>query len=335
MTILVFFTFLLTVLPGKGWAQQKHYGRKCIDGGCTTGYDLDDLTGMIDGETAVVPSDSTYGGPLFYKYDEDSGEDENLPSIVDPDGAGNGRWILQNLPIPAGGTGATTGPEAVASIGAQPQDSELDELAAISGWAEGDLLRYSSSTLTRFAIGNNGEVLMVSSGTPSWSNTMNVSYITLPNANEPTTAAEGRIAHDNNDACIEVRDSVGSRLYACRDKPLVATIVDPDGQAVSTFPLWPIEDDYYPHGIIITDCGLKLDDNTVTYTVTLKDYSSPSDGSPTTIEAITCTNVYECEDNGTIDSGTISAGSIIYATVDSEDIDYLQIWCSAYIVEGN
>jgi hypothetical protein len=91
------------------WAAQRHFGRSCIDGSCAAGFDLDDLTGMSDQDTAVVPGDPTYEGPLYYKYDDDSGLAESLPGIVDPDEAGNGRWILQKLPIQAGGTGTAVG----------------------------------------------------------------------------------------------------------------------------------------------------------------------------------------------------------------------------------
>jgi len=93
---------------GVGVAAQRHFGRSCIDGSCAAGQDLHDLTGMYDGDTAVVPADPTYSGPLYYKYDDDNGGAESLPSLLDPDISGDGRWVLQQLPLPAGGTAGTS-----------------------------------------------------------------------------------------------------------------------------------------------------------------------------------------------------------------------------------
>lgn len=100
ITIAVFAFLILVLGVGGGWSQtaKKHFGRSCIDGSCAAGYDLDDVTDMSDGDTALVPADPTYGGPLVYIYNESSTATEHLPDVVDPNQAGNGRWILQNPP---------------------------------------------------------------------------------------------------------------------------------------------------------------------------------------------------------------------------------------------
>jgi len=97
---------------GDGWAQQRHYGRKCIGvspSTCAAGYGLVDVTGASDGDTASIPVDSYYEGPLFYIYDADSGLAQSIPTVVDdPSVGGDQRWVLSATPIPGGGTGAFT-----------------------------------------------------------------------------------------------------------------------------------------------------------------------------------------------------------------------------------
>jgi len=128
-----------------GVAAQRHFGRSCVDNSCAAGYDLSDVTGMSDGDTAMVPADPMYGGPLFYIWDEDSGLDESLPNVKDSDIAGNGRWILQTLPIPAGGTGATTTSGARANLGVQALDAFLTDIANLTDPAEDRCMMWDDS----------------------------------------------------------------------------------------------------------------------------------------------------------------------------------------------
>lgn len=73
-------------------AATRAYGRDCVDGSCTAGKDLDDLTGMSDGDIALVPKDPTYGS-LVYVYDDPSSTGDDPPWVIDPD-SGTGEWIL-------------------------------------------------------------------------------------------------------------------------------------------------------------------------------------------------------------------------------------------------
>jgi hypothetical protein len=83
-------------------AATRMWGRDCIDGSCAAGKNLDDITaggaGAIDGDVAIVPADPTYGF-LIYLMDDDSAAAESLPNIVDPDTAGDHRWILQGTTL--------------------------------------------------------------------------------------------------------------------------------------------------------------------------------------------------------------------------------------------
>jgi hypothetical protein len=114
-TILIFLAFLVgcstfqriddlerkaTVLEGTSIMDEaagvgapiRMFGRDCVDGSCAAGFDLDDLTGMVDGDGAVVPKDPTYGF-LIYEYDDPSSTGDDPPWVIDPD-SGTGEWIL-------------------------------------------------------------------------------------------------------------------------------------------------------------------------------------------------------------------------------------------------
>ena len=91
----------MSIAAGVG-AATRMWGRDCIDGSCAAGKNLDDITaggaGAIDGDVAMVPADPTYGF-LIYLMDDDSAATEALPNIVDPDTAGDHRWILQGATL--------------------------------------------------------------------------------------------------------------------------------------------------------------------------------------------------------------------------------------------
>lgn len=200
---------LLLVGMGCEWAwaaAKKNYGRSCVDNSCATGYDLSDLTGMIDGDTAYIPADPTYGGPLSYEWDEDSGLSESLPDIKDADIAGDGRWILQVKPVQAGGTGSGTAGGARTNLDAQQQDTTLDELAALS-MVKGDIYYFNGTNFVKLAIGNDGEILEVDTDVPKWTNSLSLSYITLPNAANPLPTTEARIHWDSDDNMLVMGDA--------------------------------------------------------------------------------------------------------------------------------
>jgi hypothetical protein len=78
-------------------AATKMYGRDCINSptSCSEGYGLNDITGMADGDTALVPKDPTYGA-LFYEYNDPDVSAQDLPDVVVPD-SGTGRWLLRSM----------------------------------------------------------------------------------------------------------------------------------------------------------------------------------------------------------------------------------------------
>jgi hypothetical protein len=244
--ILALSIILVTLAGGQVWAAaQKHYGRSCIDGSCAAGFDLDDITGMSDGNTALVPADPTYGGPLYYKYVAADASAESLPTIVDPDAGGDGRWLQQKLPIGGGGTGSSTASAARTALGleigsdVQGHDDNLDDLVALTPgigrlpyWLTG-----SAMAVLDFNVSDQ-EGYIVQAGdaypnsTPKLVNTINVAKIILPNENSPTLTDEGAIAHDNDGNYLVYYDGAATRTVVAAD--LAQTLENKDIELFET-----------------------------------------------------------------------------------------------------
>ena len=69
-----------------------------FSGGLTGGQagKLDKITGVVQGDTAIgiLEADATYGDAVLIYVADNSGDDESLPDVVDPDEAGTIRWKL-------------------------------------------------------------------------------------------------------------------------------------------------------------------------------------------------------------------------------------------------
>lgn len=159
--------------------------------------------------------------------------------------------------------------------------------------------------------------------------------VEIPNGANPTTDAEGEIAYDTDDEAIEVFDGAASRLIGTVDR-FSATIYDPDSiqGTEDAVPILPVEADWAPHGIKLISVGIKTDANS-TYAVNFEEWTSPLDGSPSTIEAVTTSASVEAEDDGTLSDSDIAVGSIIYVDLDTDDIDMLVVWGTYYIKPGD
>ena len=105
----------------------------------------------------------------------------------------------------------------------------------------------------------------------------------------------------------------------------VATIDDPDTLIQNPFILLPVHASQFANGITVTDCGI-ITHPSSTYSVDFKKYTSPSDGSPVTIETVATSASQEAEDDGTINNPDIDAGDIIYVNLPATDIDQLCVW---------
>lgn len=110
------------------------------------------------------------------------------------------------------------------------------------------------------------------------------------------------------------------------------TIFDPDGvQAVSdAVPLLAIESTWAPNGITIRDIYLKTDSSS-TYSINLEEWTSPTDGSPSTIETVATSSTTEAEDDGTLSDSSIAAGSIVFVDLPSTAANWIQVTVTYYI----
>lgn len=69
------------------------------------------------------------------------------------------------IAIAHGGTGATSKETALTNLGAQTQHAYLDDIAALSDLAKGDIIVFNGSDLTKLSAGDNGKVLSYNSST--------------------------------------------------------------------------------------------------------------------------------------------------------------------------
>lgn len=92
------------------------------------------------------------------------------------------------------------------------------------------------------------------------------------------------------------------------------TIVDPEAvQAITdAVSILAVESTWAPNGIRILDCYLKTSASS-TYSVNFEEWSSPTDGSPSTIETVATSSSTEAEDDGTLSDADAAAGSIVRA----------------------
>jgi hypothetical protein len=90
------------------------------------------------------------------------------------------------------------------------------------------------------------------------------------------------------------------------------TIVDPEAvQAITdAVSILAVEATWAPSGIRILDCRLKTSASS-TYAINLEEWTSPTDGSPSTIEAVATSSSTEAEGDGTLSDADVAAGSIV------------------------
>lgn len=157
----------------------------------------------------------------------------------------------------------------------------------------------------------------------------------IPNGTNPTVDAEGEIAYDTDDENIRVYDGSTNRAINTI-RIFYKTILNPDGvqSLEDAVMIFPVESEYAPFGIKLLSVGIKTDSSS-TYSVNFEEWTSPSDGSPSTIETVATSSSYEAEDDGTLSDSDIAAGSIIYVDLPTTDIDMLQVWGTYYIKSGD
>jgi len=340
---------LMAKAAGVG-AAQKHYGRSCVDGSCASGYDLDDVTGMSNGDTAVVPADPTYGGPLYYIYDDPSSLGDDPPDVIAP-GSGTGEWILQNLPIQGGGTGGATASAARTNLGVaigiqvQAFDDELADLAGLSPQKGGMIYWDTASTMARLSANASdveGYILQACGAYPNtipcWVNTLDITKLIFPNADDPTTDTEAQCSWDKNNRMLECYDDT-SQVLATMEKCEDVTLATPD-ELQGEDDWWPLKKfpaESYPFGVVIKAIHISTS-ATCTDALNFEECSDETCGTVSTVEAITLSGT-QTEDDGTLSDPNIAADAFFGVDlVDAQggcNIAWMHITYCYEIEDGN
>jgi len=157
----------------------------------------------------------------------------------------------------------------------------------------------------------------------------------IPNSDNPTVDADGETAWENDDNCLRTWDGSANRAISTV-KFFSATIFNPElvQDTIDALAILPVEPEWAPFGIKLLDVGIKTDAAS-TYSVNFEEWTSPTDGSPSTIETVATSSSTEAEDDGTLTDSDIAAGSIIYIDLPDTDIKMLQVWGTYYIVTGD
>lgn len=214
------------------------------------------------------------------------------------------------------------------------EDTDIGLPASADGNALGSAsLEWSDLYLADGGViyGQNDQSNTVTSGANGWT----FSGLLAPSGSNPTTAAAGALSVDTDDHFIEIYTDA-SRVAVTKYTAQM-TIWDPDTiQAIEdAVPLLAVEADWAPHGITIVDCGWKSD-AAATQTIGFEEWTSPTDGTPSTIEDVTSgSDVTEQADDGTLADSAVAAGSIVMIDLPTTSLNYLQVWMTYFVNPGD
>lgn len=224
----------------------------------------------------------------------------------------------------------------------QDVDAELTGLAALA--STGVVVQTAAGTFTNRTITGTANEITITNGdgvagapTVSLPSAIDIDgkSLEIDNANDPTVTTVGMMAFDDNDFALVFYD--GSVKYQTAQKLHFITnmIWYPDGIQADkdAIPLFPVEAEKFPHGIVIVDCGIKVDQSS-SYSFAFEEHETPTGGSVATIETVATSSSTEAEDDG-VDNPNIEAGNIIFGNLDTDDVYWVQWWMTFYIVAGN
>lgn len=158
--------------------------------------------------------------------------------------------------------------------------------------------------------------------------------LVLPQANAPTTDAEGEIAWDDNDDALEVYDGSVSRLIASLGDGEV-TIFAPDG-VNDQIPIFHVDADKYPHGIKLVNVQITIPSDGA-YSMVFEEWAGDPAAAQNDIETVTtgAGDSYMEVTLTDIDDSDIDADDYIFLDIPATDIDWIQCKFIYYIKEGN
>ncbi len=159
----------------------------------------------------------------------------------------------------------------------------------------------------------------------------------IPNGTAPSLTADGQIALETDQNALVMQLGDGTTIGANTDVsiPVIyhkgATIVQPDQvqSEKDNVMFMSVESPDMPNGIKIVKIKLTTDAASST-TVNVEEWTSPTDGSPSTIDTISTSSSSE-QTETTITDPDVAAGSIIMLDLDTTDISWLNVEIWYYI----
>jgi hypothetical protein len=158
--------------------------------------------------------------------------------------------------------------------------------------------------------------------------------LVLPQATDPTTDEEGKVAWDSNNDALEVYDGSASRLISTLEDGEV-TIIAPDG-VNDQIPIFHVDADKYPFGIKLVNVQITIPSDGA-YSMVFEEWSGDPAAAQNDIETVTtgAGDSYMEVLTGDIDDSDIDADDYIFLDIPATDIDWIQCKFIYYIKEGN
>jgi hypothetical protein len=164
----------------------------------------------------------------------------------------------------------------------------------------------------------------------------------IPNGNNPTTDTEGQIAHDTDDAAIEIYSTRFSASVLTAPEEITLppiTIYEPDEVATidDEVPIYFFPAETYPHGVTIRSIQI-WSSATCTDPLNFEEWSNNGTAwtVDSTVEAITLSGIYT-QDDGTLADAAIDADDGLFCDLDAtmDDIAWITIQATITINPGD
>jgi len=291
------------------------------DHGVLVGSGAADITPLVVGTNGQVLVGSTGADPVFATVTAG----DALTATI---GAGTLEFDFDGGASPGGDLGGTWGTPSV------DDDSHNHVITNIDSFTKANL-ETQTSDVSDYAEAD-GDVF---TGTHDFGG---ADDLEIPNGNNPTTDTEGQIAHDTDDAALEIYSTrfSASVLTAPEEITLPAVILyEPDEVAGidDEMPLHHFPAETYPHGVTVRSIHI-ASSATCTDPLNFEEWSNNGTAwsNDSTVEAITLSGTYT-EDDGTLADNAIAADAYLFVDLDDtmDDIAYLVFTVTVTINPGD
>ena len=113
------------------------------------------------------------------------------------------------------------------------------------------------------------------------------------------------------------------------------TVYNPDGiqPTEDAIPMLAVESEWAPFGITVLQVGWKIDTATANYSVGFEEWGDPSGVDSVIEDVTTASSVTEYDETASSDPD-VAEGSIVYINLDTDDVNYLQVWFT-FTIDGS